>query len=133
MPDERPERLLPSVIRALLAGERAACSDGEQVRDYLYVRDVASAMVSVLDHDFCGDINIASGIPLALKDLVNLVADKLDARDRVDFGSRPRQDNERPRIVADVTRLKEIIGWTPGYQLETAIDETIAWWRASLS
>ena len=128
-PHERPERLVPSVIRALLAGDRAACSDGEQIRDFIYVRDAASALVALLGHDFCGDVNIASGRPVPLKDLVNLIADKLNARDRIDFGSRPRQDSEPPLLVADVSRLKDVIGWTPSYDLEKGIDETIAWWR----
>ncbi len=128
-PHEHPERLVPSVTRALLAGERAACSDGEQIRDFVYVRDAASALVALLDHEFCGDVNIASGRPVVLKDLVSLIADKLNARHRVDFGRRPRQDSEPPLLLADVSRLKNIIGWTPSYDLETAVDETIAWWR----
>lgn len=128
-PYEHPERLVPSVIRALLAGDRAACSDGEQIRDFLYVRDVASALVALLDHEFCGDINIASGRPVTLKSLVNLIADRLNACDRIDFGHRPRQDSEPPLILADVSRLKSIIGWTPDYDLEKGVDETIAWWR----
>ncbi|GMQ76431.1 MAG: NAD-dependent epimerase/dehydratase family protein [Gammaproteobacteria bacterium] len=128
-PYERPGRLVPSVMRALLAGERAACSDGEQIRDFVYVRDAASALVALLDHEFCGDVNIASGRPVVLKDVVNLIADKLNARDRVDFGRRPRQGCEPPLLLADVSRLKNVIGWTPSYDMETAVDETIAWWR----
>jgi nucleoside-diphosphate-sugar epimerase len=128
-PYEHPERLVPSVIRALLAGGRAACSDGEQIRDFLYVRDAASALVALLDHDFCGDVNIASGRPVPIKSLVNLIADKLNARDRIDFGQRARRDSEPPLILADVSRLNNIVGWMPGYDLEKAVDETIAWWR----
>jgi nucleoside-diphosphate-sugar epimerase len=128
-PHERRERLVASVISTLLAGERAACSDGEQIRDFIYVRDLASAFVALLDSNFSGNVNIASGRATMLKDLVNLIADKLDARDRVDFGARPRQAGDPPKITADVTRLKNAIGWTPQYSWEAAVDETIAWWR----
>jgi nucleoside-diphosphate-sugar epimerase len=128
-PREHPERLVPSVIRALLSGGRAPCSDGEQIRDFVYVRDAASALVALAEHEFCGDVNIASGRPVLLKDLVNLIADKLNARDRVDFGQRPRQDSEPPLLLADVSRLKDVIGWTPSYDLATGVEETIAWWR----
>lgn len=128
-PYEHPERLVPSVIRALLAGNRAACSDGEQIRDFVYVRDAANALVALLDHEFCGDVNIASGRPVLLKDLVNLIADKLNARNRVDFGRRARQGSEPPLLLADVSRLKDVIGWAPSYDLDTGIEETIAWWR----
>lgn len=130
-PNEHPQRLVPAVIRALLSGARAACSDGEQIRDFMYVQDMASALVAVLGSEFSGDINIASGQPMTIKDLVTLVADKLDASDRVDFGKRPRQDGEPPRITADVSKLRNSIGWTAMHDIRSAIDETIQFWKRS--
>ena len=129
-PFERPERLVPSIILPLLAGERAACTDGEQVRDFMYVADTADALVAVLDDDFCGDINIASGQSVTLKDLITSIGDKLDAGNRIDFGKRKRQPGEAPRITAETKRLSDIVGWQPQHTLDAALDETIAWWRA---
>ena len=129
-PNERPERLVPAVVLALLAGERAKCSDGSLLRDFMYVADVASAMVAVLDSDFSGDINIASGDAVTLEDVVNRIATRLDAADRVDFGHYPRRDDDPQKITADISRLSDRIGWTPEYHLDSAIDRTIAWWRS---
>ena len=128
-PYERAERLVPAVISALLAGDRAKCSDGSLVRDFMYVPDVAGAMVAVLDTSFRGDINIASGAPLSLEDIVTRIANKLDAADRVDFGHYPRRPDDPQKITADISRLSDAIGWTPEYDLDSAIDKTIAWWR----
>ena len=128
-PYERAERLVPAVINALLAGDRAKCSDGSLVRDFMYVPDVAGAMVAVLDTDFRGDINIASGAPLSLEEIVTRIANKLDAADRVDFGHYPRRPDDPQKITADISRLSDAIGWTPGYDLDSAIDKTIAWWQ----
>ena len=128
-PYEHPRRLVPSVVAALLAGRRAACSDGEQLRDFIYVRDLASAIAAVLDSEFRGDINTASGTALTIKELVLEIAGRLGAEDRVDFGALARQDGEPPRISADVSRLRDSVGWTPRYSLGAALDETIAWWR----
>ncbi len=129
-PHERPERLVPSVIRALLGGERAKCSDGSLLRDFMYVTDVASAMVAVLDSDFIGDINIASGNPVTLAEIVNCIAVRLNAADRIDFGHYPRRPDDPPKITADISRLSNAVGWTPEYDLDSAIDETIAWWKS---
>ncbi|MDH5259776.1 MAG: NAD(P)-dependent oxidoreductase [Gammaproteobacteria bacterium] len=129
-PHERPERLVPAVIRALLAGERARCVDGSLERDFMYVVDVADAMVAVLDSDFTGDINIASGQPTTLADIVNRIAVRLDASDRVDFGDYPRPPDDPQRITGDNSRLSRIVGWSPEYDLDSAIDETIAWWQS---
>lgn len=128
-PCERAERLVPAVIRALLAGERARLSDASLVRDFMYVEDVASAMVAVLDSEFTGDINIASGHPLTLADIVNRIAARLDAAERVDFGHYPRRPDDPQKITADNSRLRHVIGWSPAYDLDSAIDKTIAWWR----
>ena len=128
-PHERAERLVPRVVNALLAGDRAKCSEGSLVRDFMYVPDVASAMVAVLDDDFSGDINIASGKPLTIKDFVSRIANKLDAADRVDFGHYPRRPDEPQKITADTSRLRDAVGWTPEHDLDSAIDKTIDWWR----
>ena len=128
-PHERAERLVPAVIHALLAGERAKCVDGSLIRDFMYVPDIASAMVAVLDAGFCGDINIASGKPLTLEDLITRIAGKLDAADRVDFGHYPRRPDDPQKITAAVSHLTEEIGWAPEHDLDSAIDKTIDWWR----
>jgi len=128
-PGERAERLVPTVIRALLAGDRAKCGDGSLLRDFMYVTDVANAMVAVLDSDFEGDINIASGEARSLEELVNHIATKLAATDRVDFGHYPRRPDDPQKISADISRLRDAIGWSPEYDLDSAIDNTIAWWK----
>jgi UDP-glucuronate decarboxylase len=128
-PHEHPQRLIAAVIRGLLDGERVACSDGEQLRDFIYVRDLADAFVAVLNSKFCGDINLASGEVMSIKELVTLVANRMDAIELVDFGARARQQGEPPIISADTSRLRELVGWTSKYNIEAAIDETIAWWK----
>jgi nucleoside-diphosphate-sugar epimerase len=128
-PGERAERLVPTVIRALLADDRAKCGDGSLLRDFMYVTDVANAMVAVLDSDFEGDINIASGAALSLEELVSRIATKLAAADRVDFGHYPRRPDDPQKISADISRLRDVIGWSPEYDLDSAIDNTIAWWK----
>ena len=128
-PHEHPQRLIAAVVRALLHGERVACSDGKQLRDFMYVRDLADAFVAVLSSDFRGDINLASGQTMSIRELVTLVANRMDAVERVDFGARARQEGEPPVISADTSRLRELVGWTSKYNIETAVDETIAWWK----
>lgn len=128
-PHEHPQRLIAAVILALLDRKRAACSDGEQLRDFMYVRDLADAFVAVLESSFCGDINLASGQVISIKELVTLIAKKMHAIELVDFGARAMQAGEPPIIGADTSRLRESVGWTSKYDIESALDETIAWWK----
>ncbi|MEW6172547.1 MAG: NAD(P)-dependent oxidoreductase [Bacillota bacterium] len=128
-PGEHPERLVASVTRALLQGRPALCSTGDQIRDLLYVKDVAGAFVALLEGEVSGPVNIASGQPVALKDVVGTVAAKLNSRHLVRLGAIPSPADEPPLIVADVRRLKEEVGFSPGYDLDRGLSETIDWWR----
>lgn len=131
-PYESPGKLVSSVIRALLKGEPVECTDGRQLRDFLYVKDVAAAFVALLESPIAGPINIASGRPLAIKDLILKIAEKMNRADLVRLGTLRRPPDDPPLLVADTTRLKNELGWSPQYDLDTGVDETIRWWREQL-
>lgn len=128
-PHEHPQRLVSSVICSLLQNKPARCSHGNQIRDFLYVRDVADAFASLLDSTVSGAVNIASGKPIALKDIIHQIAQKLNQIELIELGAIPAPANEPPLIVADVRRLIEEVGWQPKINLNDALDETILWWR----
>jgi nucleoside-diphosphate-sugar epimerase len=129
-PGEHPARLVASVIDSLLRGETARCTHGSQIRDFLHVEDVASAFVALLDSVVVGAVNVASGCPVPLRDVVLAAADCLGARERVQFGVRPTPENEPPLLVADVRRLASELGWQPHYDLPTGIAQTVKHWQA---
>jgi nucleoside-diphosphate-sugar epimerase len=131
-PREHPQRLVSSVIRSLLLGEPARCSHGRQVRDYLHVEDVAAALVALLDSEVTGCVNVASGRPISLREIVSRIAAKLDKEHLVEFGAVPSRPNDVALVVADVTRLLDEVSWQPAYDLERGLDATIAWWDAHL-
>ena len=128
-PREHPARLVAHVIGALAGGGVAECTHGNQVRDFLHVEDVASAFVALLDSGVEGAVNIASGRPVALRDVVLAAASRFDAGERVRFGAIPAPDGEAPFVVADVRRLAGEVGWQPRYDLDSGIAETVAQWR----
>lgn len=131
-PYENKVRLVSSVIRSLLLGEKAKCTHGNQIRDFLYVEDVADAFVALLESEVEGAVNIASGEPLSLKDLVQMIGKKLDRLDLVHMGAIQVPDHEKPLVVGDVTRLSKELMWFPKYSLAEGIDKTIEWWRPEL-
>ncbi|MDD5108741.1 MAG: NAD(P)-dependent oxidoreductase [Candidatus Omnitrophica bacterium] len=128
-PAEHPNRLVSSVIASLLKGKQIPCSEGNQKRDFLYVEDVALAFVALLESNFCGAINIGSGVPVSIKELINIISAKLGRSDLVQFGKITANTNEPELLVADVKKIQDIIGWFARYDLNHGLDKTIAWWK----
>ena len=128
-PHENPNRLVSSVILNLIHNKIAPCSHGNQIRDYLYVKDVASAFVSLLMSNVDGPVNIASGKPIALKEVILLIADKLGKSNLVKLGARPQKENEPAVLFGDTKRLFNEVIWQPQYDLDGGIRETIDWWQ----
>ena len=130
-PGEYPSRLVPSVINSLLNGEPALCTHGEQVRDFMHVEDVAAAFVALLDSDVRGVVNIASGTPLALKEIVYTIADKMGRRDLVQLGAVPSSADDPAALIADIERLRDEVGFKPSLNLQDGIALTVESLKAS--
>ena len=130
-PHEHPARLVASVARALLRGEPARVTAGTQLRDFLHVADVAGAFAALTASAVTGPVNIASGEPVAIRTVVEAIAAKIGRPDLIELGALPTPSGDPPRITADVRRLRTEVGWSPRHDLDSGLDDTIAWWRAA--
>ncbi|WP_373541600.1 NAD-dependent epimerase/dehydratase family protein [Chamaesiphon sp.] len=130
---EDPNRLVSSVIRSLLSDRIAQCSAGVQIRDFLYVRDVADILVRLLSSKLVGAIDIGSGIPISIRSLVEYIADRLDRSSLVEFGAIPPKSLEATLVVANPERLRSELNWYPQYDLAGGITETINFWKQEIA
>ncbi len=128
-PFEHPDRFVPSVIRSIIRGQPAKCTAGTQIRDYLHVEDVASAFVALLKSPCQGPVNIASGRPVAIREIAALIARQLGRPELLELGAMPARPDEPERLVADTRRLFEEVGWKPNHTLESGLERVIAWWK----
>jgi nucleoside-diphosphate-sugar epimerase len=131
-PYEHPKRLVAGVINHLIRGDFAICNNPELVRDYLHVKDVASAFVHLLECDTQGPVNICSGQGVTLGEIVTLIAEKFDALSRIRMGSLGRASGRSPLILVGKASRINLSGWKPQLDLSTGIEETIVWWRRQL-
>ena len=131
-PNEPEERMIPSVIRALLRNAEATTSHGNQIRDFLYVRHTAAAFAALLDSDVAGAVNIASGAGTRLKDIAESIADIVGRSELLRIGVLPARANEPHEIVADVTRLREEVRFNCDTDLTGPLTDTIEWWRGTI-
>jgi len=131
-PGEHPRRLVSSVANALLRGEEANCSHGRQLRDFLYVKDLGDALAALVDSEVQGPINIGQGSPVELREIVCKLGELAGRPDLIRLGAIAARDNEVPLVMADTALMKQQLDWTPKFDLETGLQETLAWWEKQL-
>jgi nucleoside-diphosphate-sugar epimerase len=118
-------RLVPSVMRSVLAGEPARCSHGRQVRDFIYVDDVARAFAAVLDSDLEGPVNIGTGEGVTIAEVAQAAASAAGRPDLLQLGALPAREGEPDRLVADTGRLASI-GFARKFSLEQGMAAMLA-------
>lgn len=124
-PRDQPGKLLSAVIDGVRAGKAVACSDGRQVRSFIYVEDVARAFVELLDSDVTGAVNIATAEASSVRDMVSLAARLSGDASLVQFGARPLQQGEPPLLRAASHRLFDEVGFRPRFNLADGIAKTV--------
>ena len=133
-----PEKLIPLLIVNSLAGKPLPVyGDGQQIRDWLYVKDHCSAIRRVLEAGRVGETyNVGGWNEKANLDIVHTVCALLDElRPRAD--GKPYQDQityvtDRPghdrRYAIDARKLERELGWKPAETFESGIRKTVQWY-----
>ena len=137
--DHQPEtHLIPLVLEAAL-GNRAqidvfgtdyATPDGTAIRDFIHVQDLAEAHVKALDRLLAGGLsltlNLGTGVGHTVREVIT-AAERITGH-RIPRREGPRRAGDPPVLVADASRAREVLGWTPGLSdLDTIIRTAWAW------
>jgi nucleoside-diphosphate-sugar epimerase len=131
-PGERLPRLLPYIVQSARQGNPAELTACEQVRDFVYVRDLAilfwRAAECSPDDGLLRILNVGSGRPVPLSNFVTTVLQVMREKGveaKVKLGARPYRAGEPMYYSADVSRLKAILGTLPRTELEVGVQETV--------
>ena len=136
-----PEKLIPLVIHNALAGKALPIyGDGQQIRDWLYVKDHCSAIRRVLEGGVLGETyNVGGWNEKANLDVVHTLCAILDElQPRADGQSYKTQITfvkDRPghdkRYAIDASKLERELGWKPAETFETGIRKTVQWYLSN--
>lgn len=129
-PYEHVDRLVPAIALPLLRGEPAPCSGGSQMRDYIHVSDAAAALAALLRSELTGPVNIGTGVPVRVRDLIAQIGDAVGRPELIRYGALGGDKAQAPLVVADVGRLRDELGWGPGVGLEAGLERTVSFWRS---
>jgi len=114
--------------RALAGGTVEIWGDGTTVRDYIYIQDVVQAFMLAMSFEGAPSVfNIGSGEGLSLNDVLVAIEELLGtpvARRYV-----ARRSFDVPANVLDISRAKELLGWTPRFAFREGLARTLEWMR----
>ena len=114
-------RLMGSLWKAFLNDQPLVITGGSLLRDFIYVKDTAAALVQFLESGVEGTVNICTGKATSVKDFVTLFAKKVGKEHLLIF----KDDcaDQAPVQFGDNTRLVKEVGYTPRYTVEQGLSE----------
>lgn len=137
--DSNSSRLIPGIIADTIAGKRFVIrSNGNQVRDYLYVKDAVQSYLLLgeqlgQDGSFSGEaFNFGLELRLTVQQVVNMVLKIMNRLD-LDPCIHNTASHEIQQQYLDTSKARDRLGWTAHYGMEEGLRETIAWYSEYLS
>jgi len=132
-PNQDLNRFIPIIINGCLKDEKFPCSDGKQFRDFIFIDDVVDAIVKSLNNKkSLGEIiNIGSGKPLKIRNIIELIKNKVK-RGKPNYGEILLRGDEKIKTYPSIKKAKKIINWSPKITFNLGLNKTINYYKKNL-
>tara|TARA_Y100000590_G_scaffold409430_1_gene501605 strand:- start:3232 stop:4152 length:921 start_codon:yes stop_codon:yes gene_type:complete len=129
-PRQDINRFLPIIIKACIKNQKFSCSEGIQLRDFVYVDDVVNAILkSLINKKARGQIiNLGSGKPKKIKNIIQTVNRTLKGGEP-QFGKIKLRKDEILELYPNIKKAKKIINWKPKTSFEKGLTKTIKYYN----
>ena len=129
-PKQDLNRLIPITIMNAIHNKKFDCSNGNQIRDFIYIDDLVNAIIKILKKkDINGEIiNIGSGQPISVRDLIMKIC-KLTKGGKPQFGKIPLRKDEIIKLYPDIFIIRKLFNWMPKFSLERGLRKTINYYK----
>jgi len=120
--------VIPSLINKFLNSNKniEVFGDGSNIRDFIYSKDVAKAMLLIMYKNYQKPINIGSGKKVSIKNLVNLINKIINNKNKIKW-IKNKNTGDKIRLM-NISKLKKL-GFRSNFALEDALRETIYWYK----
>ena len=137
-PADHERRLIPYIIKSFIKKERPNMTTGKQKWDFIYVDDIVDAYISLLNISTSPSrneiFNIGTGEAVSIREIGWRIKEILTSDLEPVWGAVPHRKNEVWFICADISKAKNLLGWTPKTQiLEKGLELTVEWYRRKLN
>lgn len=130
-PGQGIERLIPWACTTLLQGKKIPTTPGLQKRDFLYVQDAVEGLVALASNPQANGkvFNVASGNPVTIKDVLEMLNKIIDKGGEIEFGARPMRQGEIMELYANTNRIQQVTGWKQKIPLQEGLNRTVIFMR----
>ena len=136
--DLSSSHVIPALIRKCVEAQQGHAREvviwgtGNATREFLYVEDAALALYLAAEKmDTAEPVNIGTGNEISIRRLATMIASVTGFTGALRFD--PSQPDGQPRRCVDVTRARELFGFTAQTSFEEGIRRTVAWYRSQTS
>lgn len=128
-PRQRPDMALHKLVRGVLRNEEfSVYGDGQQTRDLTYVSDVVEANMLAMSAALPGEVvNIGGGSQITLRGLISRTEEIMGKKVRVRYAE--EQKGDARNTLADISRARRILKWTPGVGIDQGLRSYVEWFR----
>ena len=126
-PFQANDMFIPSLINTLIANNDFKMTEGNQLRDFIYISDLVEAMLLISENQNCnGEIfNVGFGESLMLKDVASTIASDLNKEHLLKLGSIPYRQNEVMKYATCIDKFCKKTGWIPKVSFKKGIELTV--------
>lgn len=125
-PYDGSNTMIMSMIRKMMKGERASCTKGEQMWDYLYSKDAAKMMYLLGEKGVGGKTYcLGSGVAKPLREYIEIIRNTINAQAEVGYGDVAYSPRQIMYLCADIEELVKDTGYVSEYFFESGLLETI--------
>ena len=129
-PKQDINRFIPIVVYACINKKTFDCSDGNQFRDFIHVKDVVASILRAIKNSKArGEIlNIGTGKPKKIKNIINFLVKRLKGGKPI-FGKIKLRSDEMKKIYPDLKKVKKVLKWSPKIKFSKGLEETIKYYE----
>jgi UDP-glucose 4-epimerase len=125
--------IIPRSIVRMLNGEAPVVfGKGDVTRDFFFVKDTARALVQLMDNEkVVGEIiNIGTGIEISMKELMEVLIEEMELKDRMNIRFEEDRPADVPRLWVNPSKFKALTGFDNEMDFREGLTETIAYYKA---
>ena len=120
--------VIPKFTEKICAGESPTVfGDGNQTRDFVFVKDVARANLLAMDSDVCGLFNIGTGVQTSLNDLAQMIMDAAGVS--VEMQYEAAREGDVRYSVAGISKAEKELEYKPEWDLSEGVRETVEYFK----